>query len=65
MIYVIFGGSLCRHAYEKTAMKAQNASICTEVNSVGGGASVISASETVLWHPIYTDYSVMAHYDIA
>lgn len=52
------------HAYEKRAMKiAQNAS--TEMNSVGRGASVISATETVLWHPICTDYSVTAHYDIA
>lgn len=54
------------HADEKRTMKiAQNASTCTEMNSVGRGASVISATETVLWHPICTDYSVTAHYDIA
>lgn len=58
---------MCAYMPMKTkAMKiAQNASTCTEVNSVGRGTSVISASETVLWHPICTDYGVMAHYDIA
>lgn len=35
------------------------------MNSVGKGASVISATETALWHPICTDYSVMAQYDTA
>lgn len=44
---------------------APNASACTEMDSVGWGAGVISATETVLRQPICTDYSVMAHDVIA
>lgn len=57
---------LCASMLMKTkAQKAQNAFACTEMNSVGRVASIIYATETVLLHPIFTDYSVMAHYDIA
>lgn len=35
------------------------------MNPVCSSASVISTTEAGLWHPICTDYRVMAHYDIA
>lgn len=52
------------HADEKRTMKiAQNASTCTEMNSVGRGASVISATETVQFVLIIVSQLTMTLHD--
>lgn len=66
MINEILEGLCACMLVQTTAMKkAQNATTFTEVTSLGRGGSVISSTEIVRWHPICTDYSVMAHYEIA